>query len=252
MLVWHEGSSEVGPVILVAPGSTQRHFPLSHPWVQTLLRHSSQLACLELPGHGLDSPNLYAITRVEDALEQIRQDLLTLPPAPLLIAGYSLGALVTLKHWSLLEERHPSVHELVVGMGLRFRSKPLELVRSFFQGETFEALGWRTAMEHHHGPRWLDLVETVGQWFNPGSTLFLTSEEVDHLTQAQDRLVFVVGNEDQTFDSSDISSLGEFTIIEVPGDHFSYFSRRNSWADVQDITLRALAWWGLMEDSPQH
>ncbi len=201
-------------VAVVVHGSTQVHYDDRHPLVRLLKKHVSTVYSLDLPGHGSMSKQLPK--NVSEAtnifFEMIRP---VVENKRLLIVGFSMGGIFTIKKWRQLKEVTEQLVGIMIGVGLFISDTQLAQIRLFFSERHYRISGWVKRMEEMHGSHWKELVYTIGSWFDPNfpDNALFRDEEREMIVD--EPLFFVIGNRDQAFSLDGFSIFPERSCMDL-------------------------------------
>jgi aspartyl/asparaginyl-tRNA synthetase len=150
-----------------------------------------------------------------------------------------------MKMWERLYNRNKDLKGIFIGTAIKIRSETSSLIRRFFSEEMYIRLGWENIMIRQHGPNWKKTIRLINTWFQEDSSIFPNEQEIEFLIQQdkENNIQFIIGKQDQPFKKEDIIRQHNFSVIEIEGDHFSYFVIKKSWPLVKKIIEEKLFYW---------
>ncbi|MHA2248726.1 MAG: alpha/beta fold hydrolase [Candidatus Kariarchaeaceae archaeon] len=216
------GKNPNGPIIILAHGATMTHFKETHILVKTLKEISSYIISLDLPGHGrnqLKGNNPISFENAsKDFNKTIFQSLREIKDKTVLnkigLIGFSLGGMFAMRM-----KNPPFDFAIYMGCGTHFNEEQLQRIHWFFSEATYRRFKLTDNLLRDHGPHWQVMLEMIHSWFSDDSEMI--KSPVNHLSIPS---LFILAENDQTFDSSSIQVEGKYEVLTVIGDHFSYFN----------------------------
>jgi hypothetical protein len=235
---------------VVGPGSTQLVFDESHPIIKVLVNCCKEIYSFDLPGHGTDQLKEDQILSIDKAIEQLYLTLESkIKYKRIILVGFSLGGLMLLKLWKKLVTISTDIYGCFIGCGFKIDASNRQNVQNFFSPEFYSKFGWEGLMLKIHGKTWKTLLANIKSWLQPNSYLFLTIDEINHLMENKEKIVFILAKKDQSFTINAINfdNMFDFNIKIIKGDHFSYFSPRVGLPELQKYFKEFL---NLISDDP--
>ncbi len=216
------GHYQGGPIIILAPGATMKHFDEAHILVKKLKSNVSKIISLDLPGHGgsqlLDSnPISYhdafhdLIDTMNNALKRVRKKNQITKVG---FIGFSLSGLFAMRI------KEPPFHfAIYMGCGTTFDESNLRKIRWFFSVNTYKQSKLLRNIKRDHGPNWEVMLDMINSWFADDSDMIKIP-----LKKIVVPSLFILTENDQAWQRNSIDVDGLLSILNVSGDHFSYFT----------------------------
>ena len=252
MITIYKGQNHLSDIsVLVCHGSMQIKFDKFHPLVQYYQSICKAVYSVELPGHGsqrqFDDVNTLTVQKILDLIYNAIDS--TCPRENMFITSYSVSGMLFMKLWERLYSRNNDLKGIFIGTAIRFKPETSSMIKRFFSEQTYIKLGWENIMIRQHGVNWKKTIRMINNWFQEDSVIFPNQHEIDFLIQQNilRNIFFILGKQDQPFKKEDITSVYQFNLYEIEGDHFSYFVIKKSWPMVKELLTKILQEWSILK-----
>lgn len=244
-------NQQLNLTVIVCHGSMQPKFDQFHPLVQFYQSICKTVYSVELPGHGsqrqFDDVSTLTVQEILDLIYNAIDS--TCPRENMFITSYSVSGMLFMKLWERLYNRNNDLKGIFIGTAIRFKTETSSMIKRFFSEQTYIKLGWENIMIRQHGPNWKKTIKMINNWFQEDSDILPNQQEINFLIHQNDlrNIFFILGKQDQPFKKEDISSVHQFNLYEIDGDHFSYFVIKKSWPLVKERLIKILQEWSFLE-----